>query len=140
VEVLGIPTVLSVKKEAITMKRDIKNTWGFLWALVLVLGFILGPGAAWADPPPWAPAYGHRAKHHHGVTYKYIYYPSSQVYYSPVQHRYYYMDNGAWIYGVTVPPSIRLGKSVSVDLGGPVPYIYHPTVIQQYPVVVVPAD
>lgn len=93
------------------------------------------PVVSKADPPPWAPAHGHRAKH-----YKYIYYPGAQVYYSPVVHRYYYMNSGAWTYGPAAPVGINLGKGVSINLGGSVPYVYHPTVIQQYPVVVVPAD
>jgi len=80
------------------------------------------------------PIKGAQAKHH----YRYYYYPGEQVYYSPYGHRYYYMDNGAWAYGVAPPPSVRLGRHVSIDLGGPVPYVYHPTVIQQYPVVVAP--
>ena len=64
---------------------------------------------------------------------KYVYYPAQQVYYSPVHSSYYYMDNGVWVtkrHG----PKARLGKSVAIDLNGPVPYTYHPTVIQQYPV------
>jgi len=90
-----------------------------------------------ADPPPWAPAHGYRHKHHH-TEYKYIYYPSSQVYYSPVRGGYYYPYNGGWQYGTVLPPTISLGKAVNITLGGATPYVYHPTVIQQYPVVVVP--
>jgi len=103
------------------MEGYIKKYFQFLLAafcLFLSLGFFL----------PTA-----QAKHKH---YKYIYYPGSQIYYSPVVHRYYYMDNGVWTYGVAPPPSVRLGKNVSIDLGGPVPYTYHSTVIQQYPIVV----
>ena len=70
--------------------------------------------------------------------YQYIYYPSSQVYYSPGVHRYYYMSDGTWTYGPAAPVGINLGNGVSINLGGPVPYVYHPTVIQQYPVVVAP--
>ncbi|MGF1609336.1 MAG: RT0821/Lpp0805 family surface protein [Kiloniellales bacterium] len=37
-------------------------------ALAIGLAMILGPTAAWADPPPWAPAHGWRAQqgHKHG--------------------------------------------------------------------------
>ncbi len=93
----------------------------FVAVLLLSLGIPMSAGAK------------HKNKH-----YKYIYYPGAQVYYSPVVHRYYYLDNGAWVYGVAPPPTVQLGRSVSISLGGPVPYVYHPTVIQQYPVVVVP--
>ena len=94
----------------------------------LMVGFCLSLSLGFFTPMAQA-----KHKHHQ---YKYIYYPGSQVYYSPGIHRYYYMDNGAWTYGVAPPPNIRLGKNVSVDLGGPVPYVYHPTVIQQYPVII----
>ena len=72
------------------------------------------------------------------VVYKYVYYPTSQVYYSPVRRGYYYPYAGGWRFGVTVPSGIHLGNGVSLTLGGPTPYVYHPTVIQQYPVVLAP--
>jgi hypothetical protein len=95
------------------------------------------PVSVKADPPPWAPAHGYRHKHKK-VAYKYMYYPSSQVYYSPVRRGYYYPYNGGWQYNTVLPPTISLGKAVNITLGGATPYVYHPTVIQQYPVVVVP--
>jgi len=105
------------------MKNNIKKWLYAFFVAVLLISF------------GWLPTSEANHKHRH---YRYIYYPGSQVYYSPVVHRYYYLDNGAWVYGVAPPPTVRLGRSVSVTLGGPVPYVYHPTVIQQYPVVVVP--
>lgn len=105
------------------MKNKIKKSLYTFFVAVLLLGFGILPDAE------------AKKKHKH---YKYIYYPSSQVYYSPVAHRYYYMDNGAWIYRSSPPATVRLGNSVSIELGGSTPYVYHPTVIQQYPVVVVP--
>ena len=102
-----------------------------------------------ADPPPWAPAHGYRhhhhdddededdqGHHHHHAIYKYYYYPAQQVYYSPVNRNYYYLDNGAWVSGVILPPRIQLGRYVNIDLGTPVPYTQHTTVIQTYPVIV----
>ncbi len=70
------------------------------------------------------------------ISYRYIYYPAAQVYYSPVRRGYYYPYAGGWRYGMTVPVGMQLGNGVSISLGGPTPYFYHPTVIQQYPVVV----
>lgn len=116
------------------MKRDKKIAWGFLLSLVLSLGFALEPSVVWADPPPWAPAHGYRSKHHQHNDYAYTYYPSSQVYYNPVVHKYYYMNNGSWTNGIAAPSSINLGKGVSINLGGPDPYVYHPIVLKQYPV------
>jgi hypothetical protein len=80
----------------------------------------------------------HRRYYRAPVAYKYVYYPSSQIYYNPVRGMYYYPYSGGWRYGTVVPTGINLGKGVSITLGGPTPYVYHPTVIQQYPVVVVP--
>src|SRR4030095_3472553 len=104
-----------------SMKNKIIKFTHLLFCLVLLVGLGLSSPSAWAK---------------HGHKYKYIYYPGAQVYYSPVAHRYYYLSNGAWIYAVQPPPTVRLGRSVSVQLGGPVPYVYHPTVIQQYPVII----
>jgi hypothetical protein len=113
---------------------SMKKIGTIILSSVMLLGLITAtPVVSRADPPPWAPAHGHRAKH-----YKYIYYPSSQVYFNPVVGRYYYMNSGVWTYGVAAPVGINLGKGVSITLGGPVPYVYHPVVLQQYPIVVVP--
>ena len=105
--------------------------------LVVSLGFALGPSVLWADPPPWAPAHGYRAKqyhHPHQQNYTYTYYPSSQIYYNPTAQKYYYMNNGTWTNGAVAPSSINLGRGVSVNLGGPDPYVYHSTVLRRYPV------
>lgn len=120
------------------MKKNIakQNAWMVLTLTLLVAS----PLPLLADPPPWAPAHGYREKKYkkHKKHYSYIYYPSSQVYYSPTLRRYYYMNNGTWSQSPTAPVSINLGKSVSITLGGSTPYVYHPTVIQEYPVVITP--
>jgi hypothetical protein len=116
------------------MSKKIGTT---ILSALMLWGFeVATPSLALADPPSHAPAYGYRAKKN--KQYKYIYYPSSQIYYSPASRRYYYPYSGGWRYGVTAPTGIVLGNGVSIQLGGPTPYVYHPTVIQQYPVVVVP--
>jgi hypothetical protein len=107
---------------------------------MLLWGFNVSvPSMSFADPPHWAPAHGHRHKKHkkHAV-YKYTYYPASQVYYSPARRGYYYPYSGGWRFGPTLPVGISLGNGVAITLGGATPYVYHPTVIQQYPVVVLP--
>ena len=117
------------------------KTWkkmGMSLLMLLSFGALSLPTPSLAHPPPWAPAHGYRAKkHHHAKNYRYIYYPSSQIYYSPLRGGYYYPYQGGWTYGATVPTGIVLGNGVSINLGGPTPYVYHPTVIQQYPVVIV---
>jgi hypothetical protein len=106
-------------------------------ALLTMAGTLFVAESSRADPPPWAPAHGYRQKQAK-THYRYIYYPASQVYFAPERGGYYYLDNGGWTFGATLPPRINLGRSVSIDLGGPVPYAYHPVVLQRYPVVVVP--
>ena len=100
---------------------------GTLTALILAAGGVALPWEALADPPPWAPAYGYRAK------YQYQYYPGQQVYYAPDRNRYYYQNAGAWQVGVKLPSYIQLGKHVTVGLDSATPYSQHPVVIKQYP-------
>lgn len=115
---------------------SLKKIGLFIISTLIFAGLnLITPLPIQADPPPWAPAHGARAKKNQ---YKYIYYPASQVYYSPGLGRYYYMNSGAWTMTPAVPVGINLGKGVSINLGGPTPYVYHPTVLQQYPVIVVP--
>jgi len=95
------------------MKRDNKSKWGFLLGLALAISFCSTP--AWANDV------------------KYIYYPSSQVYFNPGIKHYYYMDNGTWVDRNVAPVGITLGNGVDVNLGGDVPYVYHAQVIKQYP-------
>lgn len=90
---------------------------------------ILATPLAYAKPPPWAPAWGHRAKH------RYYYYPQAQVYYSPVTHQYFWLDGGAWRVGVRLPSSVVIGpERVMVDLDSEIPYTRHPEVILRFPI------
>lgn len=43
--------------------------------------------------PPWAPAWGKRRKQQQA----FYYYPTANVYYSPVTRRYIYPRNGVWV-------------------------------------------
>jgi len=114
------------------LKNSKRNLWKALWLAlgILTMSFVL-PTVTKADPPSWAPAHGYY-KHHH--SYRYYYYPHDQVYYSPVERRYYWQDGTNWTYGNSVPSTINLGRHVSVNLGGTPPYTYHDTVIHRYPV------
>lgn len=80
-----------------------------------------------ANPPPWAPAHGWRAKH------PYYYYPSQQVYYSPEQARYFWLQGTSWQVGVKLPSWITLGQRVTVDLNTTTPYTQHAYIKGQYP-------
>jgi hypothetical protein len=89
---------------------------------------------AYGDPPPWAPAHGHRAK------YKYRYYPSIQVYFDVARGVYYYPSGSIWRSAVRLPGTlaVSLGDFVTLEMGTPRPYYYHPHVIRTYPVPVLP--
>ena len=61
--------------------------------LLAASAFCLGMSVpALADPPPWAPAHGRRAKEVH--EYRYVYYPAQQVYYAPEQQLWFWMGGG----------------------------------------------
>jgi hypothetical protein len=80
-------------------------------------------------PPPWAPAHGHRAKHH------YYYYPDSHVYYDTERKVYFYPSAGDWRVSAVLPPGIRIdvGGYTALEMDNDRPYIYHEEVVKKYP-------
>jgi hypothetical protein len=109
---------------------DMKLNHAILYA-ALVAG--LGAGApAQADPPPWAPAHGHRAKQER--EYRYVYYPAQQVYYAPDQQVWFWMNGGNWQVGVNLPMQYRsgAGSGVQVVLNSERPYVEHAYVEEHY--------
>lgn len=97
-------------------------------SLILLAGAVAAP-VAWADPPPWAPAHGWRAKH------RYVYYPDSEVYYAPDTRAWFWLDGSNWRTGVSLPLAlqayVRVG-GVSIELGDTRPYVEHDYVIERY--------
>jgi len=69
-------------------------------------------------PPPHAPAHGYRRK------YSYLYYPSSNVYYSAERKAYFYLDGNGWKVRATLPASvqIKVEEGVVVELDTDLPY------------------
>ncbi|MEW6593336.1 MAG: hypothetical protein AB1413_00540 [Thermodesulfobacteriota bacterium] len=69
-------------------------------------------------PPPHAPAHGYRAK------YGYRYYPSVSVYFDVNRKLYFYLQNGDWKVGVSLPDNLRLklGDSVTIEMDSDKPY------------------
>lgn len=122
-----------------------KNRYLLLAALVLGMGADM---SAQADPPPWAPAHGRRAKE--GVEirsdmvevrpvvrqYNYVYYPAQQVYYAPEQQMWFWMSGGNWQFGVNLPLQYSrysyAGGGVNVVLHSDRPYVEHDYVEQSY--------
>jgi hypothetical protein len=80
---------------------------------------------AQADPPPWAPAHGQRAKQQR--EYQYVYYPARQVYYAPAERTWFWMNGGAWQFGVSLPSQFQgtISSGVPVVLHSDRPYVEH---------------
>ena len=104
-----------------------KEAWIKVFLLLGTFFFILGcqgtkviverepspkpfPSYKKGGPPPWAPAYGYRAKH------KYRYYPSSRVYHDRERGVYFYYKDGQWGGSVSLPSSIRIDFNDYVTL------------------------
>lgn len=106
-----------------------RNCSKLLLCAALAAASALPAVPAFADPPPWAPAHGQRAKQ-----YRYVYYPDYQVYYAPETRMWFWLGGGQWRAGVSLPTGIAVGgvPSVSLVLDTGVPYEQHDYVVQQY--------
>ncbi len=91
----------------------------------LLVAWVGLPSPVQADPPPWAPAHGHRAKE-----YRYVYYPHHEVYYAPATRQ----DGGRWRVGTSLPGGIVVAgvPGISVILGTERPYEMNTYVVQRY--------
>jgi hypothetical protein len=101
---------------------------------VVALGISL---PALADPPPWAPAHGRRgqqAQQYQEREYQYVYYPAQQVYYSPEQQLWFWMNGGAWQFGVSLPAQYHIQSTTGITLmlDASRPYVQHTYVEEQY--------
>lgn len=88
---------------------------------------------ALADPPPWAPAHGYRAKHHHH--HHYVYYPAYEVYYEPARSLWFWLGDGGWHFGASLPayyPRSHFHSGVTLFLDTPRPYERHVHVIEKH--------
>jgi len=90
---------------------------------------VYAPAPPESGPPPWAPAHGHRAKHH------YYYYPESHVYFDAGRSLYFYFSGSGWQASVSLPSGIHLsaGEYVSLDMDVDRPYLYHSDIEKRYP-------
>ena len=133
----------SNKEDKMRGKGTWLNLWGMASVAILLLAGCKTPesiGIHIGDspkpkvsekpgPPSHAPAYGRRAKH------KYNYYPDAEVYYDSGSRNYFYLSGGKWQVSVSLPDSLRikLGSSVSLELGTDKPYEYHDENRKKYP-------
>jgi hypothetical protein len=63
----------------------------------------------------------------------YVYYPGSEVYYSPRLHYYYYREGGAWVHRPQ-PPKVWVHDAPSVNIHlKERPEQHHPDIVKQYP-------
>ena len=84
---------------------------------------------AYADPPPWAPAHGWRAKH------QYVYYPSAEVYSAPASRTWFWLGGNGWQAGVSLPVALQGyvsvgGVNIALDVDRP--YLRNDYVVQRY--------
>jgi hypothetical protein len=99
-------------------------------AIGLVLGLV--SVTTLADPPPWAPAHGARAKHQ----YQYRYYRSYQtpIYYAPERGLWFWMSGNNWQAGVNLPLALQpyTTGGISITLSDAQPYQQQAYVYQHY--------
>lgn len=83
---------------------------------------------AFADPPDWAPAHGHRAKH------RYVYYREREIYYAPDSRLWFWFDGGDWRFGASLPVRYQqyTTAGISIELGSDRPYTEHRYVTEHY--------
>lgn len=107
-------------------------------AVLSLLAMVVLPMAVHADPPPWAPAHGYRAKHYrdnyYPHQYRYIYYPRYNVYYAPQTQLWFWLGGGRWRVGASLPGSIVVAGApgVSIVLGTERPYEENAYVVEHY--------
>ncbi|HEX5960650.1 MAG TPA: hypothetical protein VFY97_05320 [Rhodanobacteraceae bacterium] len=97
-------------------------------ALAIAGAGLIAPPAL-ADPPPWAPAHGWRAKH------QYVYYPSAGVYYEPASRMWFWLGGDGWQAGISLPLALHGyvqtgGVDIALDVARP--YLRNDYVRQRY--------
>jgi hypothetical protein len=97
-------------------------------ACLVAIGLISAT-CAYADPPPWAPAHGARAKQH-----AYTYYPDYGFYYAPETQMWFWLEGSNWRIGASLPLDYRpyATGGISIELDTERPYEEHDVVVKQY--------
>lgn len=89
-----------------------------------------GAGSGYSQAPPdHAKAYGYRAKH------RYHYHPEAAVYFDLDRQLYFHLAGGNWVTSVSLPSELklRLGESVTLEIGTELPYEYYDEHRKKYP-------
>lgn len=63
---------------------------------------------------------------------RYEYYPEARVYFDPARKLYFFMEGNRWASRPSLPPQIRVGPPVFVDLDTEQPYDYDDEVRKKY--------
>ena len=115
----------------ISMKTSSRLSFGVAGLLVGLSGGCLGLLLAGCQEP--ASGHVHVAATAVIMSDDYIYYPGSEVYYSPTHLYYYYRDGGVWVQRPQ-PPKVWVhdAPSVTIHLQDK-PERHHPETVKQYP-------
>lgn len=109
---------------------------GFLILMVLILApttVVYGQRNGKGGPPPWAPAYGYRAKTRH------IYFPDYNFYFDLHKNVYIYLSGDKWQVSVNLPSiyaeiNLRNAFTVELEIETDTPQIYNAEHIAKYKV------
>jgi len=63
----------------------------------------------------------------------FVYYPDQQVYYMPSKHVYCWNQDGTWVTGPDLPPTVTLGNSISFDTDEAEPWLHQDVIAIKYP-------
>ncbi|NJD35253.1 MAG: hypothetical protein FIA96_10550 [Betaproteobacteria bacterium] len=123
------PAIAEVHPAARRLAAGMCNRLSGSAAMALLAGWLALPSPVLAEPPPWAPAHGYRAKLH-----RYVYYPQHEVYYAPTSQLWFWLDGGNWRAGAILPGRIAVAGSqgVAVVLGTERPYEMNTYVVERY--------
>lgn len=93
---------MMLEKGKAESKTDVMKKILMMLVLFFAIGTITNEAVA---QPPHAKAWGKKNKNAWKRGH-YYYYPSVNVYYSPVVRRYWYPRNGSWVNATALPPSL----------------------------------
>ena len=76
------------------------------------------------SPPRWAPAHGYQAKTRH------VYFPAYNCYFDLQKNAYIYLDNGKWLFSVSLPlflkgVDLKISKHIELDFYSDNPHLHN---------------
>jgi hypothetical protein len=100
--------------------------------ILILAACALAAAPAAAEPTSSTPAQGKRAKDVR--SYRYVYYPTQQIYYATEQQIWFWMNGNSWNFGVDLPDHhrARMGTGVPLRLATTRPFAEHAYVERRY--------